>query len=281
MKAIENEQRAIRKAYSASQKTLRNEERKRQKQYGFISDHPWWYESSLIDAMNESGLCDTHFETVYVPLYVYGPNYRKRRYESIKSNPSTGYFGVQVSRPTFEAGVIGPEGRPMPKSLTLEKEFPEAIARGRRADPDEKGFKLYLPQYKILQKQGYPFVLGLPMSLHTDFADLYGGPGAKGIAMLGSSEGNIRSTTEQFNLHYREFNPQQSANDMSVYYASSMEMPAKEDPESATAPPTLYDTGRMKGELVKDMESALKEAPLPAIKPKSWHTYAPCMKTLE
>ena len=258
LKAIENEQRAIRKAYSASQKTLRNEERKQQKQYGFISDHPWWYESSLIDTMNESGLCDTHFETVYVPLYVYGPNYRKRRYESIKSNPSTGYFGVQVSRPTFEAGVIGPEGRPMPKSLSLEKEFPEAIARGRRADPDEKGFKLYLPQYKILQKQGYPFVLGLPMSLHTDFADLYGGPGAKSIAMLGASEGNIRSTTEQFNLHYREFNPQQSANDMSVYYASSMEMPAKEDPESTTAPPTLYDTGRMKGELVNNMERALK-----------------------
>ena len=102
------------------------------KQRGFHTEHPWWHESAIIDAMNENGKCDTYFEAVYMPLYMVGPNYRKRRYETIKSNPSTGYFGVATRRPTFGAGVIGPEGEPMPDSISFDREFGDAIARGRR-----------------------------------------------------------------------------------------------------------------------------------------------------
>ena len=39
-----------------------------------------------------------------------------------------------------------------------------------------------------------------------------------------------------------------------------MEMPRKEDPEMRTPAPTLYDTGKMKGSVAKEMESALKGA---------------------
>ena len=236
---------AIRKAFAAARKEVIAMENKVIKQRGFHTEHPWWHESAIIDAMNENGKCDTYFEAVYMPLYMVGPNYRKRRYETIKSNPSTGYFGVATRRPTFGAGVIGPEGEPMPDSISFDREFGDAIARGRRGTD---GYKLY-PGFKIRGGEGYAFVLGLPLSMQRDFTDMYGGPGASSVALLRSADGNVRSTTEQFNRYYRGFHPQQGANDTAVIVAASTEMPPKEDPESTTPPPTLYDDGpRIRGE---------------------------------
>ena len=90
---------------------------------------------------------------------------------------------------------------------------------------------------------------------------MYGGPGASSVAMLRSADGNVRSTTEQFNRYYRGFHPQQGANDTAVIVAASMEMPPKEDPESTTPPPTLYDDGpsdSRRGKIVKEMRGALR-----------------------
>lgn len=255
--AINKEGVAIRKAFRGAHKEVIAMEKNTTKKRGFHTEHPWWHESAIIDAMNDNGKCDTYFEAVYMPLYMVGPNYRKRRYETIKSNPSTGYFGVATRRPTFGAGVIGPEGESMPDSISFDREFGDAIARGRRGTD---GYKLY-PGFKIRGGEGYAFVLGLPLSMQRDFTDMYGGPGASGVAMLRSADGNIRSTTEQFNRYYRGFHPQQGANDTAVIVAASMEMPPKEDPESRTPPPTLYDDGpsdSRRGKVVKEMRGALR-----------------------
>lgn len=257
VKELRKEQDLVSKSYYAARKTVLKMESAVRKKHGFVSEHPWWYEQALIDEMNKNGVCNTHYEAIFVPLYVMGPNFRKRRYESIKSNPSTGYFGVAFKRPTFGAGVIGPEGEPMPDTISFDREFSDAIARGRRADPDEKGQKLY-PGFKFRGGDGYAFVLGLPISMQRDFTDMYGGPGASSVAMLRSDDGNIRATTEQFNRAYRAFDPQQGANDMSVIIAASMEMPPIEDPESSSPPPTLYDEGKNSGKLVTEMKGALR-----------------------
>ena len=109
--------------------------------------------------------------------------------------------------------------------------------------------------------------------MQMDFTDMYGGPGATGIAMLSSDEGNIRATTEQFNYAYRAHDPEQSKNDLKVIYAASMEMPRKEDPEMRTPAPTLYDTGKMKGKAAKEMESALKGAKFAGSQAEKLRTY--------
>ena len=247
------------KSYEKARKKVIKQEEKLVREKGFVTEHPSWTEDATIDAMNMDTESDVLFEYVYVPLYVFGPNFRKKKYEAIKSNPSTGYYGVSKKRPTFEAGVIGPDGAPMPSSISFDKEFSDALARGRRGDPNEKGYKLY-KGYNSNSGEGYAFVLGLPINMQLDFSDMYGGPGATGVAMLSSDEGNIRATTEQFNYAYQSYNPEQSKNDLKVIYSASMEMPPKEDPEIRSPAPTLYDTGRNKGSIVKEMESALKGA---------------------
>ena len=146
--------------------------------------------------MNERGDCDVMFDYVFMPLYMVGPNFRKEKFETIKSNPSTGYFGVAVRRDTLGSGVVGPDGEPMPASISLLKEFDKAFARGKKGEP---GFKLYEAPYKIQRGQGYPFILGLPISMQPDFTDLYGGPGATSVARLGSAQGRdtfVHRTTE-------------------------------------------------------------------------------------
>jgi len=253
------ESKKVIKSYTKARKKVLKDAEKLTREKGFVSEHPSWTEDAIVDQMNMDTESDVLFEYVFVPLYVLGPNFRKKKWQTIKSNPSTGYFGVSKKRPTFEAGVIGPDGEPMPPSISLDKEFADALARGRRADPKEKGYKLY-KGYNTNQGEGYAFVLGLPINMQMDFTDMYGGPGATGIAMLSSDEGNIRATTEQFNYAYRAHDPQQSKNDLKVIYAASMEMPRKEDPEMRTPAPTLYDTGKMKGSIAKEMESALKGA---------------------
>ena len=261
LSAISAEAKKVRKSHEKATKLVNKEEENLHRERGFVSEHPSWHEDAIIDAMNADDISDIFFEYVYVPLYVLGPNFRSLRHEAIKSNPSTGYFGVKKSRPTFE-GVVDDEGRSMRPMIRFDTEFAPALARGRRADPNEKGYKLYTPSpsFNINQGEGYAFVLGLPISMQLDFTDMYGGPGATGIAALSADMGNIRATTEQFNIAYRSRDPQQAKNDLKAIYSASMEMPPTENLEERTPAPTLYDDGKRKGRLAKEMESALKGA---------------------
>ena len=188
-----------------------------------------------------------------------GPNFKKKKWETIKSNPSTGYFGTAVRRETLGSGVVGPDGEPMPANITLTKEFDKAFARGRKGEP---GFKLYEAPYKIQRGKGYPFILGLPISMQLDFTDLYGGPGATSVARLGRDQGEIRSYTEQLNSRYRDFDPAQGKNDNALITVQSFRMPKKEDPSvgGRLDVPTLYDegTGKRKGKMTVDMNRAQK-----------------------
>ena len=176
--------------------------------------------------MNESGDCDVMFDYVFMPLYMVGPNFRKEKFETIKSNPSTGYFGVAVRRDTLGSGVVGPDGEPMPASISLLKEFDKAFARGKKGEP---GFKLYEAPYKIQRGQGYPFILGLPISMQLDFTDLYGGPGATSVSTWKCPRRDtfVHRTTEHAVPRFR---PSTRKNDNALITIQSFRMPKKEDP---------------------------------------------------
>lgn len=258
-KVKQKEQGRIIKAYNNARKRVNAKQRKRPKNIDVGTDHPSWYEMEVIDSMNESGDCDVMFDYVFMPLYMVGPNFRKKKWQTIKSNPSTGYFGVAVRRDTLGSGVVGPDGEPMPASISLLKEFDKAFARGRTGEP---GYKLYEAPYKIQRGQGYPFILGLPISMQLDFTDLYGGPGATSVARLGSAQGEIRSYTEQLNMRYRDFDPAQGKNDNALITIQSFRMPKKEDPNvgGRRDVPTIYDegSGKRKGKMSIDMDRAQK-----------------------
>ena len=98
---IADEEKRVMKAYSNARKNYSKIEQERRKKMGFITDHPAWYESSIVEEMNASGDCNVFFDYVYVPLYVLGPNFKKKKFEAIKANPSTGFFGVSKQRETF------------------------------------------------------------------------------------------------------------------------------------------------------------------------------------
>lgn len=241
---VATEEKNVLKAFANARKRISKNEQKRHEKQGFIADHPSWFESEIVEEINSGGDCNVYFDYVYVPLYVMGPNFRNRKFESIKSNPSTGFFGVAKSRETYESGVIGPDGKPMPRTLKFTDEFEKALDRGRKGEP---GFKLYLPrpEYSIQQGKGWPFVLGLPLSMQMDFADLYGGPGANRVAMLSSDAGNVRAHTEQLNLSYKGRNTRQGKNDNKLFTIQAFKMPKKEtDPGSSSGVPTLYDEGK-------------------------------------
>ncbi len=257
---IADEEKRVMKAYSNARKNYSKIEQERRKKMGFITDHPAWYESSIVEEMNASGDCNVFFDYVYVPLYVLGPNFKKKKFEAIKANPSTGFFGVSKQRETFGSGTIGPEGEPMPKTIKFEKEFEKALDRGRKGEP---GFKLYLPrpEYSIQQGKGWPFVLGLPMSMQMDFADMYGGPGANRVAMLSSDAGNIRAHTEQLSISYKNRDSRQGKNDNMLFTIQAFQMPKKEEnPEVSSGVPTQYDegTGNRRGEFARQLDGAQK-----------------------
>jgi hypothetical protein len=286
------EQKKVEKAFAWAYKTLEKQTAADEKKNIWYTTHPSWYVSDLIDLLNESGKCDTFFATVFVPLYLFGPDYTRRRFEGIRKNSSTGWFGVAKQRETLaawphvvgdpdrpetivvSAGVLGPDGERMAKSIKLETEFAQAIARGKRADPAEKGYKLYLPRWSIRNQTGYPFVLGMPVSMQMDFADRLGGPSGPSVAKVGTKQGEMRATTEQYDLAYKEYKPRQAKNDKELFLIQSNEMPAFEsydplDPDAAVIGPkwrTRYDESyyeegsRKPGEYYKDLQKAMSQS---------------------
>ena len=243
--AMNREQKKVLKAYKWAHNHLLTEEKKKIKDEGFYSDHPSWFEQDIIELMNESDKCDSFFAMVFVPLYVLGPDFSRRKFSSVKANPSIGFYGVAKKRGTFEDKVIGPEGEPMPANLRLEDEFALAYERGKRADPDEKGHKIYLPSWNIEGGKGYPFVLGFPSSMQIDFADRLGGPSGASVARVGRKQGEIRATTEQFDAAYRGYDPIQGKKDNTLFIIQSQEMPKfsyydPKDPDSAIISPEWF-----------------------------------------
>ena len=271
---IHAQEKKVMKAYDWAKRQLEKEIEADNKRGLFYTTHPSWFTSDLIDLLNESGKCDVFFGVVHVPLYLMGPNYTRQQFEAVRKNSSVGFFGVAKKRGTFEDKVIGPEGEPMRPFLKLEDEFAPAIARGKRADPSEKGYKMYLPKWSIEGGKGYPFVLGMPSSMQIDFTDRLGGPSGAQVAKVGSAQGEMRATTEQFESSYKDYHPRQAKKDNELFLLQSNEMPAfssydPEDPQSSVISPSwfnryddqYYQGGKkMKGQYTADLLKAMKRS---------------------
>ena len=98
------EQSRIIKAYDNARKRVNAKQRKRPKNIDVGTDHPSWYEMEVIDSMNESGDCDVMFDYVFMPLYMVGPNFRKKKFRPSRAThlpatlvwPSEGTLLVQA-----------------------------------------------------------------------------------------------------------------------------------------------------------------------------------------
>lgn len=173
-----------------------------------------------------------------------------------RKNP--GFYGVEKERDTLRHGNEGAvvvDGIPLLPTLKFEEEFKQAIARGRRADPDEKGYKIFLPAEGRAGDE-YLWVGNFPQYMQTAKMKERGGP-QNYIVIKPLDE-----HTEQLDMVYNTGKKSKSrSKDMPAVIAQNFaETPGIADPESDIIEPDWprYDVNNILEKQVKNHSTNTK-----------------------